>query len=66
MDKQIAQVLNGFLSLTDSQKQLFQKYLVEATTGTPYSRQLLREGVNASITKMQTGPHGGGCACCGR
>ncbi|MGA0588852.1 hypothetical protein ACO2Q2_17285 [Dyella sp. KRB-257] len=66
MDNKVAQVLQGFLQLTDAQKAEFQKELQGFSQGGDYTKRVFRESVNASVTKMQTGPHGGSCPCCGR
>ncbi len=66
MDEKVALVLNGFLTLSDPQKQQLIGLLDEFRTGTDFTKRQLRESVSASVTKMQTGPHGGGCPCCGR
>ncbi len=66
MDNKVAQVLQGYLQLTESQKSEFQKSLQEFSQGGEFTKRVFRESVNASVTKMQTGPHGGSCPCCGR
>jgi hypothetical protein len=66
MDTKVAKVIQGFFQLTDAEKKEFQKALSEFAQGTDLAKRQLRESVNASVTKMQTGPHGGTCPCCGR
>ena len=66
MDTKVAKVLQGFLQLSDAEKTEFQKSLRDFAQGTDVVKRQLRESVNASVTKMQTGPHGGTCPCCGR
>ena len=66
MSDSVNRVLNGFLNLSQSERQEFIRKINEFQQGNDFSRRTLRESVNASVTKMQTGPHGGGCECCGR
>lgn len=66
MDNKVAQVLQGYLQLTDTQKAEFQREFQGFNQGGEYTKRVFRESVNASVTKMQTGPHGGSCPCCGR
>ncbi len=66
VDKQVAQVFKGFLSLNDSQKTKFLEMLKDYESGNTYAMEQLRESVNASVTKMQTGPYRDSCACCGK
>ena len=66
VDKQVAQVFKGFLSLDASQKLKFIGMLKDYESGNTDTIEQLRESVNASVTKMQTGPYRDSCACCGR
>lgn len=66
MDKNVAQVFKGFLSLSEAQKREFIELVNKFQSGTNYSNEQLRESVNASVTKMQTGPYIDTCGCCGR
>ena len=66
MDEKVARVLNGFIALSDAQKEQLIGALNEFRRGNDLVKRQLRESVTASVTKMQTGPHGGGCPCCGR
>jgi hypothetical protein len=66
MDKSVAQVLKGFLNLSEAQRREFIELVNKFQSGTTYSNEQLRESVNASVTKMQTGPYRDTCGCCGR
>lgn len=66
MDKDVARVFQGFLNLNSEQRKEFIETVNKFQSGTTYSNEQLRESVNASVTKMQTGPYDDTCACCGR
>lgn len=66
IDKSVALVFNGFLHLDEDQKMKFVGMLKDYQSGGKPALESLRESVNASITKMQTGPYRESCACCGR
>lgn len=66
IDKEVAQVLNGFFKLNDAQKMKFVGMLKDYESGSRIAIEQLRESVTASVTKMQTGPYRDSCACCGR
>ena len=66
IDKSIAQVFKGFLNLNEAQRKELIDMVNKFQSGTTVSNEHLRESVNASVTKMQTGPYKDSCACCGR
>lgn len=66
IDKNVAQVFKGFLNLNVAQRREFMDTVNQFQSGTTVSNEHLRESVNASVTKMQTGPYGDTCTCCGR
>lgn len=66
IDKHVAQVVKGFLSLNDAQKLELIEMMNKFQSGTAHSNEQLRESVNASAAEMHTGPYGNTCACCGR
>lgn len=66
MSESVDRVLNGFINLSPNERRQFIEKLNRYERGNDFSKRTLRESVRASVTKMQTGPHGGGCECCGR
>jgi hypothetical protein len=44
----------------------FQGMLKDYDSGQAAAVKEIRESVNASVTKMQTGPYKETCGCCGR
>jgi hypothetical protein len=57
-------VFNGWLALSDDEREEFKKAKKEYKEGSATRQQQLRESVR--VLKMQTGPLSGGCPCCGR
>jgi hypothetical protein len=66
LEKEVARVFNGFLSLNQDQKMKFYGMIRDYQSGNEHAIRELRESVNASVTKMQTGPYRETCSCCGR
>jgi|26BtaG_2_1085354.scaffolds.fasta_scaffold02814_3 hypothetical protein len=66
MEKEVAQIFNGWLSLSDSQKMKIIGMIQDYQRGGDHTKRELRESVMASVTKMHTGPLGDSCRCCGR
>lgn len=66
IEKSVAQVFKGFLSLSEAQRKEFIDLVNKFQSGTTYSNEQLRESVSSSVTKMQTGPYRDTCGCCGR
>lgn len=66
MKVSVARVLNGFLKLNNAEREEFIRELNGFQQGSDVLRKSLTESVTASVTRMQTGPHGDRCECCGR
>lgn len=66
VDKEVARVFTGFLSLSQDKKMAFYGMIRDYQSGNDHTIRELKESVTASITKMQTGPYGETCGCCGR
>lgn len=66
MTDKTRQVLNGWVKLTDSEKRDFDAEVQKFQRSGELQRKDLRESFRAGIERMETGPLGGGCACCGR
>jgi hypothetical protein len=66
MNDKTKRVFNGWLALTTAEREEFEKAVREYNTSTSTKQQQLRESSSDRVMKMQTGPLGQGCACCGR
>lgn len=66
VDSKTALVFKGFLNLDENQKANFQRLIAQYQQGNIFTNQQIRESVNASVTKLQTGPYRETCGCCGR
>jgi hypothetical protein len=66
MNEKTQKVFNGWLSLTVDERQEFNKALREYTEKPESGKIEFRESIHKSATKMETGPLGRGCPCCGR
>jgi len=66
MNDKTRRVVRGWMHLTPDERKEFE------TEGQRYQRsgaaeqRNLSESIDAVVNKMQTGPMGGTCACCGR
>jgi len=58
-------VLNGWLQLSQAERQEFAAAVAEYNAGTQQKRTVLSES-SQRVMKMETGPLGHGCPCCGR
>jgi hypothetical protein len=65
MDKVVAQVLQGWMSLSSAQKREFASFIERYEKSGTISQESLTESVR-SATKLHTGPLGDTCRCCGR
>jgi len=66
MNDKTAKVFNGWLALTVEERQKFNEALREYTEKPESGKAEFRESVRKSATRMETGPLGKGCPCCGR
>jgi hypothetical protein len=66
MNDKTRKVFNGWLNLTIGERQELQAAILRFNTSTDSEQRQLRESVRDSVMKMDTGPLGGRCACCGR
>lgn len=66
IDNDVARVFNGFMSLDQNQRMKFCGMIRDFQSGSDPAIREIRESVNASVTKMQTGPYRETCGCCGR
>lgn len=66
MDKEVEFVINGFMGLSNFQQKKVIRRINEYQEKRSEDQRRLRENVRRSVTKMQTGPHGPSCPCCGR
>ena len=66
MNEKVTRVFNGWLALSDSERAELQKAIGEYLENDNLGKRILVEKVEALVTKMQTGPLGGSCPCCGR
>jgi hypothetical protein len=68
MDLDVAQVVNGYVSLTVEQQSEFARYVNEFNQGTSANREsIVRESISKSARRMDVGPVGSvRCLCCGR
>jgi hypothetical protein len=66
MNDKTKRVFNGWLALSDAERDEFKKARKEYKEATPTKQQQLRESSRDQIQKMQTGPLSQGCPCCGR
>ena len=58
-------VFNGWLQLSQAERQQFQIGVQDFNTGTQEKKVELTESTRG-VMKMETGPLGHGCPCCGR
>lgn len=65
MEKVVAQVIQGWLNLSLSQRREFVNFIERYERSGSISQESLTEGVR-SATKLHTGPLGDTCRCCGR
>jgi hypothetical protein len=66
MNDKTRRVFNGWLALSEAERIEFEQAMKEFNGATPTKQRELRETFQDRVTKMQTGPLGQGCACCGR
>jgi hypothetical protein len=66
MNDKTRRVFNGWLSLSDSERVEFDAAVREFRTAAESTKRELRESIRSKVEKMDTGPVGSPCACCGR
>ena len=66
MNEKTNRVFNGWLALTENERNDFEKAVREYQAAPIDKRARLRESTRDHATKMQTGPLSQGCPCCGR
>lgn len=66
MESEVAKVIRGWISLSASERREFQSFVEQYERGGSAAQESLRESVYSSVTKLQTGPLGGTCPCCGK
>lgn len=66
MNEKVTRVFNGWLKLSESERAELQNAIREFLEKDNSGKRLLIEKVESSATRMQTGPLGGSCPCCGR
>jgi len=67
MNEKTNKVFNGWLGLTTDERREFDKAVRDYNNETESGKTTLRESVGKTAgTRMETGPLGRGCPCCGR
>lgn len=67
MNEKTNKVFNGWLALTTDERQEFQKAVRDYIEQPESGKMKIRESVSKTAgTRMETGPLGRGCPCCGR
>ena len=66
MNDKARRVFNGWLALSDSERNEFDAAAREFRTSTESTKREVRESTRNRVEKMDTGPVGGPCVCCGR
>jgi hypothetical protein len=66
MNEKTRRVFNGWLNLTIGERQELEAAIRRYNTSTESEQRQLRESTRSSVMKMDTGPLGTVCSCCGR
>lgn len=66
MNEKTERVFNGWLALSATERAEFDRAVRDYNNGSTSKQQEIRESTREHLTKMQTGPLGHPCACCGR
>jgi len=66
MNNKTERVFNGWLALTPVERAEFDKAVREFNAGSSFKQEEVRKSLREHLNKMQTGPLGSACACCGR
>jgi hypothetical protein len=66
MNDKTRRVVRGWLHLSPEERQEFDAEVQRFQKSGSGEQRNLSESIDAAVNKMQTGPMGGTCACCGR
>jgi hypothetical protein len=66
MNDKTRRVLNGWMALNATERADFERAVRDYNTTSYTKQEELRESVHDRVIKVQTGPLGQGCPCCGR
>jgi hypothetical protein len=66
MNDKTTRVFNGWLQLTFSEKQEFDAEVRRYQGALDPEKHRMREAYSGHVLRMQTGPLGNTCPCCGR
>lgn len=66
MNDKTQRVFNGWLALTEAERRDFADAERRYVQSTGAGRQQIQESTRSSVVKLQTGPLGQTCPCCGR
>jgi uncharacterized protein Yka (UPF0111/DUF47 family) len=66
MNDKTKKTFRGWIALSYSERQDFQKAVNEYETASDRRKTEISESIRSSVTKMDTGPVSGGCPCCGK
>lgn len=66
MNEKTTRVFNGWLALFADERADFEKAVREYNAASSTKQQQLKESTRDRVIKVQTGPLGHGCPCCGR
>jgi hypothetical protein len=66
MNEKTRKVFNGWLGLTEEERAQLQAAIRDFNVSNSTKQTEIRESVRKSATRMETGPLGRGCPCCGR
>lgn len=66
MEKRIARVLKGYIELSDNEKAELIRLFASLNSANFSERQTVTKSMNDSLNRIDMGPVGAGCPCCGR
>ncbi len=66
MDRNVAWVVRGYLNLNDDQRAEFLDAINEYNRGNVATKDRINRESRNRVTRMDMGPLGSACACCGR
>ena len=67
MDREVALVLRGYVNLNSAQQSELVDYVNRYNRGSRIERDgIVNESISKSAHRMDVGPVGSGCPCCGR
>lgn len=65
MNEKTSRVFAGWLVLTSDEQKELQKAVQQYYDSSDFRKKEIRESMRDRATKMETGPLGKGCPCCG-